>query len=295
MQEDFKKLFKEKQEKVEKALDLWLPLEKSDPKIVHKAMRYSALAGGKRLRPVLCLAACEALGGNENEALPFACALELIHTYSLVHDDLPCMDNDDFRRGKPTNHKVFGEGMAVLAGDALLTLAFEWMTMENHVSPDLKVRVIQEIAQGSGTQGMVGGQVVDLHFQGKSVGPDELEYIHLNKTARLIQACVKSGALVGGGSESALKSISEYGRVLGLAFQITDDLLDVLGSAKKMGKAVGKDAQLAKATYPGLFGIETSKKMVKDLIEEGRKAIAFLGEKKFFLEQVLNLVEKREN
>ncbi len=295
MKKDFESLFKAKQQKIEKALDALLPSQNTEPKIIHEAMRYSVLAGGKRLRPVLCLASCEATGGKEDDAIPYACSLELIHTYSLVHDDLPCMDNDDFRRGRPTNHKVFGEAMAVLAGDALLTLSFEWMTQGNHVAPHQKVQIIQTIAQGSGTQGMVGGQVVDLYFQGKSVDAEKLEYIHMNKTARLIEASVKAGALVSGASDEIVQKMGQYGQCLGLAFQITDDLLDVLGNAKKMGKAVGKDAELLKATYPGLFGVEKSQKMVQDLIQRGREAIAFLNEKGFFLQEVLNMVQTREH
>ena len=286
---------KELTQSVEKALEQLLPSEEITPGLIHKAMRYSMLAGGKRIRPVLCLASCEAVGGNADLAIPFACALELIHTYSLIHDDLPCMDNDDFRRGRLTNHKVFGEGIAVLAGDALLTMAFEWMSTAKGVSDSCKVRTIQELSSASGSQGLIGGQVMDLTSEGKPVDAKTLEYIHLHKTSCLIEASVKIGALVGEASDQALQSIAQYGRCLGLAFQITDDLLDVVGNAEKMGKAVRKDADHAKATYPSIHGIEASRKMVEDLVREGFKSLDFLGERADFLKAILKLVQERDH
>jgi geranylgeranyl diphosphate synthase type II len=205
------------------------------------------------------------------------------------------MDNDDFRRGRPTSHKVFGEAIAVLAGDALLTLAFDWMSHAKNVSPKLKIKAIQEIATASGTQGLVGGQVADLTLQGQTIDAEKLCYIHTHKTARLMEASVKTGGIIANASESSLKALSQYGLQLGLAFQITDDLLDVTGSADKMGKAVGKDAQLAKATYPGLFGIEASRQMAKDCIQKALNAIDSLEDKGHFLKGVSTLIQERQN
>jgi geranylgeranyl diphosphate synthase type II len=295
IENNFQTTFKEKQKKVDAFLEQALPSEKTPPEIIHKALRYSVLAGGKRIRPILCLASCEALGENEDIAIPFACAIELIHTYSLIHDDLPCMDNDDFRRGRPTSHKVFGEAIAVLAGDALLTLAFNWMAHAENILPELKIRAIQDIATASGTQGLVGGQVADLTFQGQEIDAEKLLYIHTHKTARLIEASVKAGAIIGEVSESSLKALSQYGLNIGLAFQITDDLLDVTGNADKMGKAVGKDAQLAKATYPGLFGVEVSRQMAKECIQKALQAIDFLENKGNFLRGISTLIQERQS
>lgn len=296
MTEDHLKfLLKEKQTRIEDALSSLLPPEDNAPAIVHEAMRYSVLAGGKRLRPLLCLTSCEAAGGDETLAMSFACALELIHTYSLIHDDLPCMDNDDFRRGRPTSHKVFGEAMAVLAGDALLTLAFEWMAREPRVNPEVKVKAIQEVANASGTHGLVGGQAADLTFQGKSVTTEELQGIHMNKTARLIEASVRVGAILAGASAETLQALAAYGQALGLAFQITDDILDVLGSASEMGKGVRKDASLAKATYPAIFGVEDSKKIASEILQKGLKAIEFLGDKGDLLREISRWTQARQN
>lgn len=294
-EQEFRNYLINKQSEVDKGLDQYLPAKESKPEIIHEAMRYSALAEGKRIRPILCLAGCEAVGGNGQKAIPFACALEMIHTYSLIHDDLPCMDDDDFRRGRPTNHKVYGEAIAVLAGDALLTLAFETMSKAKDIPADIKIQVIQEIASGSGTFGLVGGQVADLTYQGKTIGAEDLEFIHTNKTARLIQASVKAGAMVGNASSDTVEAMAQYGKYLGLAFQITDDILDVLGTAEKMGKAVGKDADLAKSTYPGLFGIENSKRMASECIQKALDAVSFLKERGQILEAIARLVENRQN
>ncbi|MBI1870219.1 MAG: polyprenyl synthetase family protein [Chlamydiae bacterium] len=287
--------FDQKRKKIDEALAHYLKDGGQEPPTLYESMRYSVLAGGKRLRPVLCLASCEALGKDEDSVIPFACALELIHTYSLIHDDLPCMDDDDFRRGRPTNHKVFGEALAILSGDCLLTLAFEWMAQAKNIPPKFKINAIQEIASAAGADGLVGGQVVDLAFEGKSVTPEKLRYIHIHKTARLIEISVKAGALLTGASKEILKKLSQYGQSLGLAFQITDDLLDVLGDAKKMGKAVRKDAELKKATYPSLFGIEASKKMVEENIQKAYQSIEFLGPKANTLKEILQMVREREN
>ncbi|MBI2154585.1 MAG: polyprenyl synthetase family protein [Candidatus Rokubacteria bacterium] len=240
-------------------------------------MRYSVFAGGKRLRPILVIAGAEAVrgrveeGGTLNRILPTACALELIHTYSLVHDDLPAMDDDDYRRGRLTNHKVFGEAIAILAGDALLTLAFGLLA--EHAS----LEVVKEVARAAGTFGMIGGQVVDIQSEGKSVDAETLEYIHRHKTAALIRASLVSGAMLAGASPAIFKVIGEAGTHLGLAFQIVDDILDVEGSLEELGKTAGSDRRKKKVTYPEHFGLETSRIKAKSLIEDAKAALRPLG------------------
>jgi geranylgeranyl diphosphate synthase type II len=262
---------------VDAALDRYLPPKGAPPATVHEAMRYSVFAGGKRLRPILVIAGADAVrgrmeeGGTLHRVLPTACALELIHTYSLIHDDLPAMDDDDYRRGRLTNHKVFGEAIAILAGDALLTLAFGLLA--EHASLD----VVREVAAAAGTFGMIGGQVVDIQSEGKSVDAETLEYIHRHKTAALIRASLVSGAMLSGASAPALKSIREAGTHLGLAFQIVDDILDVEGSLEELGKTAGSDRRKKKATYPEQFGLEASRLKAKSLIEDAKAALQPLG------------------
>jgi geranylgeranyl diphosphate synthase type II len=256
---------------VEEALKRWIPGENEFPPPIHQAMRYSLFAGGKRLRPILVLASAEAVGGSIREALPLACSFELIHTYSLIHDDLPSMDNDDMRRGKPTSHKVFGEALAMLAGDALLTEAFHLATrpeVMKKVSPRRRIQALWHLARAAGSLGMVGGQTVDILVQGQSVDARTLEYIHAHKTGALIAASVAAGAIVGGATERQLRRLQGYGEKLGLAFQITDDLLDEVGEEAKLGKTVGKDQSRGKATYPGLYGIQESRRRAEGLTEE---------------------------
>ena len=256
-----------------------LPSENSYPEVIHEAMAYSVFAGGKRFRPVLCMAACEAVCGNSVAALDAACALECIHTYSLVHDDLPGMDNDDYRRGKLTNHKVFGEGMAILAGDALLTYAFEILANMADEKNSLQiVQIIQEAAKASGEAGMIGGQVVDILSEQKVPDLALLEYIHSHKTGALIAASVRIGAILGGADAKQLEALTVYAQQLGLAFQITDDILDVIGDAEKIGKPVGSDEKNQKATYPLLFGLEESKQMAKDAVDASIKALELFGD-----------------
>jgi len=259
--------------RVEAALDASLAPER--PESLREAMRYSLLAGGKRLRPILCLAACELAGGDAALALPTAVALEMIHTMSLIHDDLPAMDNDDLRRGRPTNHKVFGEANAILAGDALLTRAFEMVALR---SPDLPAErllaVIVELSLASGAPGLVGGQVVDLECEGKPVDLDTLEYIHLHKTGALLRASVLSGALLAGAPESLLTALRTYARGIGLAFQIIDDILDVTASSEVLGKTAGKDPAADKTTYPKLLGLEESRRRAEALVAEAKQALA---------------------
>ncbi|MFY9269469.1 MAG: polyprenyl synthetase family protein [Candidatus Manganitrophaceae bacterium] len=265
----------ERRGEVDHFLHTYLPGPKCDPPLLHEAIRYSLFAGGKRLRPILCLAAAESVGGQRTAALPYAAALELIHTYSLVHDDLPAMDDDSYRRGKLTNHKMFGEGTAILAGDALLTAAFTLMAEKGStgtLSPKKVLSVILEVGSAAGSAGMVGGQLVDIESQGKKeIDPDRLEYIHTRKTGALIRASVRIGGIVGGGSPKKLSHLTRYGEGVGLAFQIADDILDVEGKSEEMGKSVGQDREKEKWTYPRLVGPERAKKEAEILVE---KAIA---------------------
>jgi len=245
-----------------------------------ESMRYSLRAGGKRVRPVLLLAACELAGGDTVEALPYACAIEYIHTYSLIHDDLPAMDDDDMRRGKPSNHKVYGEAGAILAGDGLLTSAFEAMYTDMLMyfdKPEMlkrRARAAFEIAKASGCRGMVAGQMADIEAVGKDVSPELLDYIQVNKTAALIRAAVVSGGYIGGADADLIDSLSSYGESLGLAFQIADDILDVIGDETELGKATGHDAALHKATYPSVHGVDSSRKRLLELTREALDRIS---------------------
>jgi geranylgeranyl diphosphate synthase type II len=258
---------------VEEALDAALGPER--PESLREAMRYSLLAGGKRLRPILCLAACDLAGGDSALAMPTAVALEMIHTMSLIHDDLPAMDNDDLRRGRPTNHKVYGEAKAILAGDALLTRAFEMVALRSPgVPPERLLAVVGEISLAAGAPGLVGGQVVDLESEARPVDLATLEYIHLHKTGALLRACVLSGALVAGASKEMLTALEVYARGIGLAFQIIDDILDVTSSSEVLGKTPGKDQVADKTTYPKLLGLEESRRRAEDLVAEAREALA---------------------
>ena len=273
-----------------------LPSVQSYPEVIHEAMAYSVFAGGKRFRPVLCMAACEAVCGTGTPALDAACALECIHTYSLVHDDLPGMDNDDYRRGKLTNHKVFGEGMAILAGDALLTYAFEILANMNRGDNAAQIiQIILEAAKASGEAGMIGGQVVDILSEQKEPSLELLEYIHTHKTGALIAASVRIGAILGGADQAQLEAFTRYAQQLGLAFQITDDILDVVGDAEKIGKPVGSDEKNQKATYPLLFGLEKSRQMAQDAVDAAIDALASFGEDADMLRQLALYLLQREN
>jgi geranylgeranyl diphosphate synthase type II len=257
---------------VEIALDSSMGPER--PESLRDAMRYSLLAGGKRLRPILCLAACELVGGSSELAMPTAVALEMIHTMSLIHDDLPAMDNDDLRRGRPTNHKVYGDAMAILAGDAMLSRAFEMVAVRSpNVPADRLLRVVGELALVSGAPGLVGGQVVDLESEGQAVDLETLEYIHLHKTAALLRACVVTGALIGGASDDQLQAMRTYANGIGLAFQIIDDILDVTASSEVLGKTAGKDLLADKTTYPKLLGLEASREKALQLVRESKAAL----------------------
>ncbi len=265
--------------RVNRALDAFLPKVTVKPVTIHQAMRYSLFAGGKRLRPALCLAAAEACGGELAAALPLACAVECIHTYSLIHDDLPAMDNDDYRRGRLTNHKVFGEAIAILAGDGLLTLAFRLVADNAARAADPRVvcRVVADVADGAGTLGMVGGQVADIESEGKAVSAETLDYIHLHKTAALIRTSLEVGALLAGGRATQVDAIASAGEDLGLAFQIVDDILDVEGTLAELGKTAGSDVRKQKATYPALHGLEVSRRRARALIDEAKGALASFG------------------
>jgi geranylgeranyl diphosphate synthase type II len=272
---DLEGYLRDRRRLVEDALERHVPKEDTYPEEIHKAVRYSVFSGGKRLRPILTLAATEAVGGDAQIALPFACAIEFIHTYSLIHDDLPAMDDDDLRRGKPTSHKAFGEAIAILAGDALNTDAFNLIarqTLEKGINPALVLDIIIEITDAAGLKGMVTGQVLDLEKQGRPCTPQELDFIHQHKTASLITASVRVGAMLGGARPSELEALTLYGRATGLAFQIVDDLLDVEGG-KEWGKVRGRDNQLSKATYPALHGLEASRSQARKLSEKACAAL----------------------
>jgi geranylgeranyl diphosphate synthase type II len=266
---------------VDGALDHYLPRQTELPFSLHGAMRYSVFAGGKRIRPILLLAACTAVGGTAHDALPVACAMEMIHTYSLIHDDLPAMDNDDFRRGRPTSHKVYGEATAILAGDALLTEAFVLMSHAATVSriPATSLgAVIHEIAYCAGSHGMVGGQVVDMESEGKhEIDLPTVQYIHTHKTGALIKASVKAGALIGAASDDQLTALTRYGETIGLAFQIADDILDIEGTTEQLGKDAGSDQARGKATYPAVMGVAAAKERAQELMEMGIDALRTLG------------------
>ncbi|MBC8003822.1 MAG: polyprenyl synthetase family protein [Opitutaceae bacterium] len=252
-------------EAVNQALDRFLPAEKARPATIHKSMRYSLFAGGKRMRPALCLAAAEACGGTLKEAMPLACAVECIHTYSLIHDDLPAMDNDDFRRGKPTNHKVFGDGIAVLAGDALLTQAFE-IAAQCNAWPRYSHRdIVLEIAKAAGSLQLIAGQVADLEGEGRKISAKELKYIHERKTSALLECSVRLGGMSANCTPGQLKALTDFGYNVGLAFQIIDDILDVTQTSEQLGKTAGKDTAAQKATYPSIVGMEKSKKIARTL------------------------------
>ena len=264
---------------VDAALDRILPGEDVPPATVHRAMRYSVLAGGKRLRPILVIAGAEAVGGVAETVMPTACALECIHTYSLIHDDLPAMDDDDYRRGRLTNHKVFGDAIAILAGDALVTLAFRLVADNVTTVNDARVipTVVRELADAAGTFGMVGGQVVDIESEGKKITAEALDYIHLHKTAALIRVSLRTGAMLAGGTPTAVEAVTVAGERLGLAFQIVDDILDVEGNLAELGKSAGSDERKKKATYPAFHGLDVSREKARSLVADAKAALGPLG------------------
>lgn len=281
---------------VDQELDRILPPEDHYPSSIHRAMRYSVFAGGKRLRPILCLEAGRLFRAEEQPLLRIAASLELIHTYSLIHDDLPALDNDDLRRGKPTCHRAFGEATAILAGDALLTLAFENLAAPGLPGDAARLRLIHELARSAGTRdGMMAGQVVDLETTGRAVDASTLQFIHSAKTGAFITAAVRCGGILANAPESDLARLTTYGKKVGLAFQIADDLLDVLGSEESMGKAVGKDSNQHKATYPGLHGVEESEQIAERLVAEACQALALYGERARRLIDLAYFLIKRQS
>lgn len=293
---DLKDYLKQRCQLVDQALERFLPDAGELPASLHGSMRYSVFAGGKRVRPVLMLASCETVGGDLNLALPAACAMEMIHTYSLIHDDLPAMDDDDFRRGNPTNHKVYGEATAILAGDALLTEAFILLAGEQKGDPAARLRVIHEIANASGSRGMVGGQVVDMESEGKGeIDLATLSYIHTHKTGALIRASVRAGAILGGASEESLAALTRYGDAIGLAFQIADDILDVEGTTEELGKDAGSDQARGKATYPALVGLEASKARAQELVQMALDALSCFDRRAEPLRAIASYIVKRKS
>jgi len=282
-----------RQKEVDRALDRFLPKASTKPATIHKAMRYSLFAGGKRLRPILCLAAAEACGGLTSKAMPLACTVECIHTYSLIHDDLPSMDNDDVRRGRPTCHKVFGDGIAVLAGDALLTIAFEIAAQAKGWSRYDVRTIIREVAVAAGSQKLIAGQVADLEGEGKKINRAQLRYIHENKTSALLRASVRLGAMSANATPAQLSALSDFGFALGLAFQVIDDILDVTQTSEKLGKSAGKDVAAQKATYPSVLGLEKSRAEAGRLTRQAHDALKPLGKRAYMLHALANYLLER--
>jgi geranylgeranyl diphosphate synthase type II len=290
---EFKKIWQERSALVEaqlvKELNEANPLDKT----LCESMKYSLMAGGKRLRPILVMAAADAVGAKGTDYLTTGCAMEMIHTYSLIHDDLPAMDDDDYRRGKLTNHKVYGAGMATLAGDALLTLAFEVMLRQQGVSADTLVRVVREISTAAGPDGMVGGQALDMESEDKQISMETMKNIHLGKTGALFRAAIRSGAILGGASEEELAALTVYADNFGLAFQITDDILDVIGDESVIGKPVGSDEKNHKSTYVTLTSLEEAQKLAQDAVDTAIDALKIFGGEADFLRELVAYLVKR--
>jgi geranylgeranyl diphosphate synthase type II len=287
----------ERRQLFEQALERSLPPQDAWPATIHRAVRYSLFAGGKRIRPLLALAAGEAVGGDRDEVLPLACAAEMIHTFSLIHDDLPAMDDDDLRRGKPASHKVFGEAIAILAGDALLTRAFELMTSVPPGWDPARVRrridATAILGEACGTSGLIGGQVADLEASDRAIERGELERIHRAKTGALLAACVRGGAILGGAAAAELALLQAYGAAVGLAFQVVDDILDATESPEQLGKTAGKDGSAGKATYVRLYGLDESRRRARDLLSEALEALSPLGERGELLAMLARRVVER--
>ncbi len=290
-----KELWNERRELVEQQLVKELAQEPPLDETLAAAMKYSLMAGGKRLRPILLMAAADAVGAKGTDYLTAGCALEMIHTYSLIHDDLPAMDNDDYRRGKLTNHKVYGDGMAVLAGDALLTLAFEVLTRQQHTDAATLLRVVKEISTAAGMNGMVGGQAIDLESEGKHIDMETLRRMHMGKTGALFRAALRSGAILAGADEKKLAALTDYAEKFGLAFQITDDILDVVGDEKLIGKPVGSDIRNEKSTYVTLTSLEEAQKLAKETVDGAVAALQDFGPEADFLRQLVRYMLERKN
>ncbi len=290
-----KKKLAEQIELIDRRLDKYLAEKNNPQNIIYKAMRYSVFAGGKRLRPILMLNACEMCGGDIDEVIPFACALEMIHTYSLIHDDLPAMDNDDLRRGMPTSHIKFGEATAILTGDALLNKAFEIVSAYNGKNVERAMRAVNMLAVSAGTEGMIGGQVVDMESEGKDISLDALRYLHLNKTGAIIESACTVGALIGGGGETEISAAGEFAKNLGIAFQIQDDILDVTGTSEELGKPIGSDSEKNKCTYVKLLGLERSREEAERYSQNAKKALEVFGKKADFLIWLTDYLTERKN
>ncbi|WP_353932601.1 geranylgeranyl diphosphate synthase CrtE [Okeanomitos corallinicola TIOX110] len=287
---------KEQKQLCDTALDQSIPVVY--PEKIYEAMRYSLLAGGKRIRPILCLATSEMIGGTIEMAMPTACAVEMMHTMSLIHDDLPAMDNDDYRRGKLTNHKVYGEDIAILAGDGLLALSFEFVATQTpeNVPPHRTLQVIARLGKALGAAGLVGGQVVDLECEGKTdTSLETLNFIHNHKTAALLEACVLCGGIIAGASPEDVKKLTRYSQNIGLAFQIIDDILDITSTQEQLGKTAGKDLTAQKVTYPSLWGIEESRVKAKQLVDEACAELASFGEKAVPLQAIAHFIINRNH
>lgn len=279
---------------VDERLNELLPPESEAPPVIHKAMRHSVFAGGKRVRPILVLASGESLNGDRDTLLNLGAGIEMMHTYSLIHDDLPALDNDDLRRGVPTCHKVFGEAMAILAGDALMTRCYQVLADLPGVSESTRMAIIREIAVATGTvNGMIGGQVVDLESEGKEISAHVLEYIHRSKTGALLRACVRCGAIAAGANSEEMHSLTEFGTKIGLVFQIVDDILDVTSTSEVLGKTAGKDQKVKKATYPAMYGIEASREKASELVSSSLDDIRDFGAKAEFLRSLARFVVNR--
>ena len=295
MRFDLKSYIESRKQEIDAALDRYLPGEDVYPESLHKAMRYSVFSGGKRFRPILCIACFEACGGEGACVMPVACAIELVHTYSLIHDDLPCMDDDDLRRGKPTSHKVFGEAVAVLAGDALLTHSVYLIATEGAKALGLKrsLQVLEDLMRAIGAEGMVAGQVVDMESEGRPVDEGTLRFIHSRKTGALIAASAESGAIMAEAGQVPAGNMSKYGEKIGLAFQITDDILDAEGKFGELKAGSGLDDRRQKATYPRLYGLEKSRDLARQFIEDAKDSVASFGERALPLMALADLVRTR--
>jgi geranylgeranyl diphosphate synthase type II len=293
---ELKRYLAEKRMLVENALEKYIPKKDTYPSLIHESMRYSVFAGGKRLRPIMVLMAAELLG-KEGSAISFAAAaIEMVHTYSLIHDDLPAMDNDDLRRGRPTNHKKYGEDIAILAGDALLTLAFQVMANPKHTaycSPEAILAATHELGLAAGSCGMVGGQVMDMQAERRQIDPTELEYIHTHKTGKMLTASLRIGAILSDAKETQLAALTAYGENVGLAFQIVDDILDIEGSTEELGKNIKSDLYKQKATYPSVYGINESKTMAGEFVNNAKISLQIFGERAQYFYQLADYIISR--
>ncbi len=295
MSTNFEEVWSERRELIEEALKKELHEGRELDATLTKSMEYSLMAGGKRLRPILLMAAADACGKDGRAFITSACALEMIHTYSLIHDDLPAMDDDNLRRGKPTNHVKFGAGMATLAGDGLLTMAFEVLTREKNVRPETILSVIREISVAAGTSGMVGGQAIDLESEGRRIDLTCLRRMHMGKTGALFRAALRIGAILAGASEKELAALTQYAEAFGLAFQITDDILDVTGSEAEIGKPVGSDRRNEKSTYVTLTSLARAQELADEAIESALSAVEIFGEKASFLQDLVRFLSHRRS